>query len=129
MASIPIRTLLVDDVEALRRLARMVLEDSDRYEVVGEAADGDQALDAVEETAPDLVLLDLSMPGRDGFEVLQEIRKRAPDSRVVVLSVHEGDTVREKALDAGAIGYLEKGLTPEDLVAGLDAIVEASDGA
>lgn len=124
MSDAPLSTLVVDDVEGLRRLVTMVLENSDRYEVAGEAADGEEALSLVEELHPDVVLLDLSMPGMDGFEVLRRMVEMAPDTKVIVLSGHEEAAMRDKAIEGGAVGYVEKGLTPEDLVADIDALLD-----
>lgn len=124
MSAAPLRTVVVDDVEGLRRLVTMVLEGSDRYEVAGEAADGEELLALLGDAAPDLILLDLSMPGMDGLEVLSRVKETAPDVQVVVLSGHEGDEVEAKVREAGAIGYVEKGLTPETLLEDLDAILD-----
>lgn len=120
----PLKTLIVDDVEGLRRLVSMVLESSDRYEVVGEAGDGKAAIQQVQQAEVDLVLLDLSMPGMDGFEALERILKAAPGVKVIVLSGHEEDYVEEEALEKGALGYVEKGLTPEGLLSDLDELVD-----
>lgn len=124
MSDAPLSTLVVDDVEGLRRLVTMVLENSDRYEVAGEASDGEEALSLVEELHPDVVLLDLSMPGMDGFEVLRRMVETAPDTKVIVLSGHEEAAMRDKTIEGGAAGYVEKGLTPEDLVSDLDALLD-----
>lgn len=124
MSDAPLSTLVVDDVEGLRRLVTMVLENSDRYEVAGEASDGEEALSLVEELHPDVVLLDLSMPGMDGFEVLRRMVEIAPDTKVIVLSGHEEAAMRDKTIEGGAAGYVEKGLTPEDLVSDLDALLD-----
>lgn len=119
-----LRTGIVDDVEGFRRLIRTILEASDRYEVIGEAGDGEAAVALVEEHEPDLLLLDLSMPGVAGFEALDRIKEAAPDLHVVVLSGHETDRIASEALEHGATGYLEKGMDPEELIEDLDAIVD-----
>lgn len=104
----PLRVLLVDDTAEIRRLMRLVLARSGRFEVVGEAEDGDAAVDAAGRLRPDLVLLDLAMPGTDGIQALPRLRSVAPDAAVIVLSGFAADAFREAVLAAGAQGYLEK---------------------
>jgi len=104
----PIRVYLVDDVEELRLLVRIALEEDPSIEVVGEAANGRLGVAGVEETQPDVVLLDLSMPDMDGLEAIPLMRERAPSARLVVLSGHEAGRVSLEALDQGAMRYLNK---------------------
>jgi DNA-binding NarL/FixJ family response regulator len=103
-----IRVVLVDDVPELRLLVRITLEDDPEIEVVGEAANGRDGVDVVQRTAPDLVLLDLSMPDMDGLEAIPLMRAHAPNARVVVLSGHEAGRVSLEALDQGASRYINK---------------------
>ncbi len=124
MSTSPLRTVVVDDVEGLRRLVTMILEGSDRYEVAGDAGSGEELLALLEDAAPDLILLDLSMPGMDGLEVLSRVKQATPDVDVVVLSGHEEAEMEREALERGAIGYVEKGLTPETLLEDLDRILD-----
>jgi DNA-binding NarL/FixJ family response regulator/anti-sigma regulatory factor (Ser/Thr protein kinase) len=114
------RALLIDDAEDLRFLLRRLLEGSGRYEVVGEAGDGERGVEEARTTAPDLVLLDLSMPRMDGLEALPLLQRVAPDARVVVLSGFAEGQTAEAALAAGASAYIEKGLAPEALLARID---------
>lgn len=102
------RTLVVDDDPPMRDVNRMILEHSKRFKVIAEGADGLEAIDRAAEHQPDLVLLDITMPGMDGFEALPHIRSVSPDSNVVVLTGLSGPEVRQKALDLGAVGMLEK---------------------
>jgi DNA-binding NarL/FixJ family response regulator len=104
----PIRVVLVDDVPELRLLVRLTLEEDPAIEVVGEAANGREGVAVVEETDPDLVLLDLSMPDMDGLEAIPLMRRHAPNARVVVLSGHEAGRVSLEALDQGASRYINK---------------------
>ncbi|MDQ4041171.1 MAG: response regulator transcription factor [Actinomycetota bacterium] len=104
-----VRVCLCDDVREFRQLMRYGLEDDPTIEVIAEAADGLECIEVVESTRPDVVLLDLSMPGRDGLEVLEELRRRAPDVRVVVLSGFAANRMRQTVLDRGATHYVEKG--------------------
>ncbi len=104
-----IRVVIADDVPDLRALLRTQLELEDGFDVVGEAADGRAAIDVVEETRPDCILLDLAMPVMDGLQAIPEIRRLGPGIVIVVLSGFEAATVAEAALGAGADVYLEKG--------------------
>lgn len=116
-----VRTLLVDDAVDLRVLVRRALEASGRYEVVGEAGDGIEAIARAAELVPELVLLDLSMPRMDGLEALPRLHAVSPDSVVVVLTGHTRELAEGPALAAGAAAYLEKGLRPSELISALDS--------
>jgi DNA-binding NarL/FixJ family response regulator len=105
----PISVFLVDDVPELRELIRFGMEDDPAFEVVGEAADGRSAIEGITETRPAAVLLDLSMPDMDGFEAIPEIRSRAPEIAIVILSGFSADRMSDSALERGADGYVEKG--------------------
>jgi PAS domain S-box-containing protein len=109
--------MLVDDVAVERRLMRRVLERTGRFEVTAEAGSGREAVNLVGGVAPDLVLLDLSMPGMDGLEALPLLLDASPGSKVVVLSGFSAEQAAQPALRAGAHGYLEKGLHPDEIVA------------
>jgi len=111
-----LRVVIADDVQALRRLVRFVLEDAGPFAVVGEASDGEEAVRVIAETRPDLVLLDLSMPRMDGLEALPRIRAVAPNARVVVFSGFTSDKMGEATTRLGAAGYLEKGAKPSEIV-------------
>ena len=105
------RVLLVDDNDDLRRLLRLQLERTGRYEIVGEAADGNEAVRLATELQPRIVLLDLSMPVMDGLQALPLILDAVPEVRVVVLSGFDQGTMSVRALAAGAARYVEKGMT------------------
>jgi signal transduction histidine kinase len=104
-------------------LLKMVLELSDRYEVVAEAGDGLTGIEVVRTAQPDLVLLDLAMPVMDGLEALPEILSVCPSASVVVLSGFEADRMAGQALELGAAAYLQKGMRPEDMVIALDEVL------
>ncbi|HEX2028865.1 MAG TPA: ATP-binding protein [Nitriliruptorales bacterium] len=108
-----VRVLLADDVAEVRRLLTIGLTHTERYEVVGEAEDGRQALELAAELAPDVMILDLAMPKLDGFEVLRCLRAVAPDCRVLLLSGFAAGRFQSRALQLGACAYVEKnrGLT------------------
>jgi len=104
-----VRVLVVDDSTDVRSLLSAIIDGHDQcWSVVGEAADGRQAIEIAAATQPDLVLLDLSMPVMDGLEALPLIKLAAPGSAVVVLSGFPSHTARAAAIAAGATDYLEK---------------------
>jgi NarL family two-component system response regulator LiaR len=124
-ASYPIRVLIVDDHSMVRRGLMAYLRAERDLEMVGEAGDGEEALAMCEATAPDVVLMDLVMPRMDGVEATRTIRRRWPETQVIALtSFQEAEYVRD-ALQAGAIGYLLKNISGEDLA---DAIRSAHAG-
>ncbi|MFB2585374.1 response regulator [Herbiconiux liukaitaii] len=117
-----IRVLLVDDQELVRYGLRLVLEAAPGLLVVGEAADGAQAIGAAERLRPDVVLMDVRMPGIGGIEATRRIAGLVPDARVLVLTTYDLDEVAFAALDAGAAGFLLKNTRPEELVAAIRAV-------
>jgi DNA-binding NarL/FixJ family response regulator len=104
----PIRLLLVDDEPAIRRGLRMRLALESDVEIVGEAGDGAAALEEVERLAPQVVLMDIEMPGLDGIATTNELRSRAVNAAVVVLSMHDDAATVERALAAGATAFVSK---------------------
>lgn len=104
----PIRCLIADDHELVRYGVRRLLQESDDFAVVAEAADAAQALKLTLEHRPDLVLLDIGMPGMSSFEAGRLIEEHCPDSRIVYLTMHEGEEYVQEALRSGASGYLLK---------------------
>lgn len=114
-----IRVLIVDDQRLIRDSLRMLFDGADDFEVVGEARDGQQAGDEFARTLPDLVLMDLRMPGADGIVGIERIKAQDPDAAVVVLTTFDDDDHLYPALRAGAAGFLAKDIAPEDL---LDAV-------
>ncbi|MEU4228151.1 response regulator transcription factor [Nonomuraea sp. NPDC026600] len=114
-----IRVLLADDQELMRRGLRKLLEIEDGIEVVGEAADGWEALAAVPRCAPDVVLVDARMPRMDGVELTARLAAEHPRVAALMLSTFEEDAYIFGALRAGARGYLLKDCSPEELIAGI----------
>lgn len=102
--------VIADDAPDIRMLVKAVLDGEDDLEVVGEAADGLEAIEVVERTQPDVVLLDLSMPRMDGLEALPRLREVAPTSAIVVLSGFLNEDVKSRVLELGATSCVEKGL-------------------
>ena len=111
----PCRVFIADDVEALRMLWREFLEEDPDIEVVGEAADGEAALEGMRATQPDVLVLDLSMPKVDGLEVIRTLQLELPEIRIVVASGFTAARLAPLALELGATAYLEKGMTAEEL--------------
>lgn len=120
--------VLADDVADLRQLYRLVLEGSGRFTVVAEAGDGETAVELARQYQPQLVLLDVSMPVLDGLEALPRILSASPASRVVMLTGFSADRLATAALQRGAVGYLEKGLTPSQLISELLTILGEAPG-
>ena len=119
-----IRVLLADDHTLVRAGVRKILEAQDDVTVVGEVADGGAALEALERKPVDVLVLDLSMPGVDGFEVLRRARSLAPGLKVLVLSMHADAEFVSRAVLEGADGYLLKDSAVNDLVAAIQAVRE-----
>lgn len=111
----PIRVLLADDHPVVRAGLRLLLEQTGAVQVIAEAADGPEALKAVATHRPQVVLLDVSMPGMSGLDVVEQVTRRWPDVRVLILSVHAEEELVVQALRAGAAGYLLKDADPHEL--------------
>ncbi|WP_104045397.1 response regulator [Arthrobacter sp. ZGTC412] len=117
-----IRVLLVDDQELVRYGFRLMLEANPGMVIVGEASDGAQAVSAVGRLQPDVVLMDIRMPGIGGIEATRGITRLHPDTRVLVITTYDIDEYAFGALEAGAAGFLLKDTRPDDLVAAIRAI-------
>ncbi len=118
----PIRVLVVDDHSIVRTGLTRVLEQSGEFEVVGQAADGERAVRMAAELSPDVVVMDVLMPKKDGVEACREIMESAPDTKVLMLTVsNEQDTVME-AISAGAMGYLLKEADGEQLLSAVRGV-------
>ena len=115
----PIRVIIVDDHAMLRRGLRFFLKGFDDLELVAEASSGREALELCAQVQPDVVLMDMVMPGMDGAEATRAIRQRCPDVQVIALTSFQEEDLIERALKAGAIGYLLKNVTADDLARAL----------
>ena len=109
------RVVLADDHQLMLAGIRRALEADGGFEIVGETRSGQQVVPLVAKTQPDLVLLDVRMPGKDGLACLDEIRQRYPDVRVVMLSAFQNEHMIESALQRGATAYVVKNIDPSDL--------------
>jgi DNA-binding NarL/FixJ family response regulator len=112
----PVRVLLADDHALLRSGLRAILDAAPEIEVVGEAGDGQAAVQLAARLLPDVVLMDVQMPGTDGIEATRQVLAASPGTRVLVLTTFDLDDYVREALRAGAAGFLLKATEPEDLV-------------
>ncbi len=111
-----ISVMLVDDHAVVRMGFRLLLEGTEDLRVVGEAQSGEEAVRLCAETSPDVVVMDLSMPGIGGLEAINRILSRRPEARILILSAHEDTAHPRRALAAGAKGYLTKRSAAEELI-------------
>ncbi|OZB60771.1 MAG: DNA-binding response regulator [Lysobacterales bacterium 14-68-21] len=116
--------VLVDDHAIVREGFKRLIEMEPDLEVVAECRCADDAVDAINRTSPDLVALDLSLPDGSGLPLIEHLLSVSPGSRIVVLSMHDGEPYVSEALRRGASGFVTKGVAPEELVAGLRAVME-----
>ena len=110
-----ITVLLVDDHSLVRRGFRRMLEDESDIEVVGEAGDGEEAIKLAKQARPQVVVMDCALPGMNGLEATRQILEDAPDTAVLMLSMHAENTWVHQAIEAGAKGYIRKPFTPEQV--------------
>jgi DNA-binding NarL/FixJ family response regulator len=111
-----IKVLLADDHSIVRAGLRRIIEDSGEMEIIAEAADGREALRKAHEHLPDVAVIDISMPGCDGLEVISLLRNDYPKLPILVLTMHEEGQYVVRAIEAGAMGYITKQSAPEQLV-------------
>lgn len=111
-----IKVLLADDHGIVRAGLRRIVEDSGDIEVIAEAVDGREAISRVNESLPDVAVIDISMPGMDGLEVISQLQAYHPELPILVLTMHEEEQYVVRAIQAGAMGYITKQAAPEQLV-------------
>ena len=116
------RIIIVDDHEVVRIGMRSLLEQYPQYEVVAEAATGKEAISQVESLRPDIVLMDIRLPGKSGIDACEEIKKIAPDTKVIMLTSYAEDEMLFSAIKAGASGYVLKQIDSEGLIKSLEAV-------
>jgi DNA-binding NarL/FixJ family response regulator len=117
-----IRIYLVDDQSMIRAGFRSLLSRDERFQVVGDCGDARQAVDLIGELRPDVVMLDITMPGLSGIDAVPLIRRVHPKVKIVMLTHHEGGSFVEQALRAGADGYLSKDSDPTELALALESV-------
>jgi DNA-binding NarL/FixJ family response regulator len=118
----PLRILIVDDHAVVRRGVRSLLESHEGWEVCGEAATGREAVEQSRRLHPDVVVMDLSLPGLNGLDATRQILKDAPDTEVLVLTMHHSEELARDVLKAGARGYVLKADADENLIIGVDTL-------
>jgi DNA-binding NarL/FixJ family response regulator len=119
-----VRILIADDHEVFRRGLIAVLADVPGWEVVAQASNGRQAVELAEQLAPDVVIVDLSMPELNGLDAVRQILAARPGTRVLMVTAHESEQVIREVLDAGAVGYLLKSDASRILVTAVEALLE-----
>jgi len=119
-----IKVMLVDDHDLIRYGLRRLLEDQVGIEVTEEANSGEVALEKIRVSRPDVILMDINMPGIGGFEATTRISKMYPDSKVIVLTIHSEGPLPKRLLEAGAMGYLSKGCPVEEMVEAIQKVYE-----
>lgn len=118
----PFRIFVADDHEVVRRGLCALLQAQPDWEICGEAADGREALEKAQKLKPDVVILDIGMPSLNGLEATRQILKLNPQTRILILTLHDSDQVVREVLNAGARGFLLKSDAARDLVAAVEAL-------
>jgi DNA-binding NarL/FixJ family response regulator len=118
----PITIVLIDDQAIVRAAFRSLIERNVRFKVVGDAGDARKGIDLVAALQPDVVILDITMPGLSGIDAVGPVKKASPHTKVLMASQHEGQKFVQQALQAGADGYLSKDSDPTELGLAIDAI-------
>jgi DNA-binding NarL/FixJ family response regulator len=121
--AIPSRVLIVDDHDVVRQGVRRILEAQNDWEVAGEAANGKEALRLAQELRPDAIIMDITMPGMNGLDATSEITKKNPDTKVLILTMHENPTLVSPIKRSGAKGLLTKSRATSELTPALQAII------
>ncbi|HWR43555.1 response regulator transcription factor [Sporomusa sp.] len=124
MAAKNIKVVLADDHALLRTGLKMLLESRPELTVIGTASNGYDTLKILEQTAADILVLDLSMPGMDGMECIREIKSRGIKVRVIVLTMHEDENYMKEVMKAGALAYVPKSSVDTEIFAAIEAVVQ-----
>lgn len=119
-----VRILIADDHAVLRSGLRVLLELQGEFEVIGEAANGEEALKQIHELSPDIVLMDLAMPGMDGLTAMRRINEQYPETKVLILTQHDDRAYLLPVLQAGASGYILKSMSAEGLILAIRDVKE-----
>jgi two-component system invasion response regulator UvrY len=119
-----IKVLLADDHSIVRAGLRRIVEEAGDIEVVAEAADGWEAIQQAQQSLPDVAVIDISMPGLDGLEVVSQLHHYYPKLPIIILTMHEEEQYVVRAIGAGAMGYLTKRSAPEQLVKAIRRVLE-----
>ena len=119
-AATAVGVLICDDNAAMRTLLSVIVDGDPALRVVGEAADGNEVIAQATSHEPDVILLDLAMPNLSGLEALPELRRRVPNAQIIVFSGFARANVAEEVFALGAVAYLEKGASPDTIVAAIE---------
>ena len=122
-----LRILVVDDHDVVRQGVRMILRSRADWQICGEASNGFEALNMATELEPDLIVLDISMPGKDGLGVASELRTRGAAAKVLILTMHDSKELSATVRNVGAQGYVTKSHAARDLVTAIQTIVDGRD--
>jgi DNA-binding NarL/FixJ family response regulator len=117
-----IKVLITDDHPVVRRGIRQILEDDDRISLVQEAGNGKELFERLKEQLFDVILLDISLPGRSGLDLIEQIKRTQSSASILILSIHSEEMYAIKALKAGAAGYLTKTSAPEELISAINKV-------
>jgi len=121
-----IKVLLADDHSIVREGLRRIIEESEDLEVIAEADDGRVAIQLAQEKLPDIAVVDISMPGLDGLEVVSQLKVYRPELPIIILTMHEEEQYVVRAIEAGAMGYVTKRSAPEQLVKAIRQVMGGS---
>ncbi len=119
-----IRVFVADDHDVLREGIRLLLEKESDFEMVGEAENGDDAVDKVCQLLPDIVLMDITMPGSNGLEATRRIKQKLPAIKILILTMHETDQYLSEMLEVGASGYVVKTTTGSELISAIRSVYQ-----
>jgi DNA-binding NarL/FixJ family response regulator len=119
-----LRILIADDHEVVRRGVRSILESRADWEICGEAANGQEAIDKTRQLNPDLIVLDITMPVLNGLDAARSIRKSSPNTVILILSMHVSKELIQEAQRIGAKGFVVKGEAGDNLVKAVDAVTQ-----
>jgi DNA-binding NarL/FixJ family response regulator len=119
----PVSLLIADDHEIVRKGLRLVLETQHGWTVAAEASDGKDAVEKAKQVKPNVAIMDITMPSMNGLEAARQIIKYLPETRVLILSIHDSDALIQRVLETGARGYLLKSDATRDLVSAVEALL------
>ena len=117
-----INVMLVDDHDLVRKGIKRLLDDTQGIKVIAEATDGEQAISQVRKQKPDVILMDISMPGIGGLEATRKITRGSPGMKVIAVTVHDDDPFPARLLEAGAAGYITKGCDIDEIIAAIKSV-------
>jgi two-component system response regulator NreC len=119
-----VKILICDDHAVVRAGLRLILQQSNQFEIVGEAVNAEELLTLAAQLRPDVIIMDLSLPGMSGLEAIRRLRHSVPKAKVLVLTIHDDEAYFFEALKAGAAGYVLKGASAEELLAALHLVIQ-----